>query len=144
MTEEKINFYITQALGELYSFEPNLISIKAEEESITAHLMCYLKKYFTSWSVDVEYNRAGKHTKDDSRGKCIFPDIIIHHRTPNQEKKYSPENNLVAMEVKGYWNSKDRQIDKVKLIDMKMRYGYQYLFRIELGKQMGQLIPVRV
>src|SRR3989338_5979814 len=137
MTGEEVKSNIVSALSELYNYDFDLIKIKAEEESITAQLICYLKPRFNPWNVDVEYNRDGKNIKRDSEGNQIFPDIIIHHRTPGQEKRNSPENNLVAIEIKGYWNLKDRGLDKVKLIDMKNYYGYQYLFRIELGVKMA-------
>lgn len=142
MTEEEIKSHITQALSELYARESDLIAIHAEEEAISAQLICYLKPYFTSWKVDVEYNRDGKDTKKNSTEGRIFPDIIIHHRTPNREEKYSPEHNLVVIEVKGHWNSEDRKSDEEKLKDMKKRYGYQYLFRIELDEEKGNLFLV--
>lgn len=144
MTEEKIKSHITQALSKLYAHESDLISIQAEEKTISAQLICYLKPYFISWNVDVEYNRDGEDTKKNSNEGRIFPDIIIHHRTPYREQKYSPENNLVAIEVKGHWNVENRQSDETKLRDMKRRYGYQYIFRIELDREMGKLVPVNL
>lgn len=142
MTEEEIIDQIELALSDLYEYEFDLIEIRAEEEAISAQLICYLKPRFGSWNVDVEYNRDGKDPKENSDGVRIFPDIIIHRRTPDREERNSPENNLVAIEVKGYWNPKDRGLDREKLIAMKERYGYQYLFQIELKKEYGDLIKI--
>lgn len=143
MTEAEIAMCITQALSNLYKDDFGLIRVEAEEESISAHLTNYLKPYFKTWNVDIEYNRDGQVTKKNSGGDSIFPDIIIHRRTPDRGERNSPENNLVAIEVKGHWNRKNRRIDELKLIDMKKRYGYQYLFRIELEPEQGRLISIR-
>ncbi|TSC75584.1 MAG: hypothetical protein G01um101430_426 [Parcubacteria group bacterium Gr01-1014_30] len=133
---------LNQALNELYKRDFVLIENKTEEETIIAQLIAYLRPLFDSWNVDPEYNRDGRETKRDSAGNQIFPDILIHHRTPDREERYSPENNLATAEVKGYWNTEDRSKDTRKLLDMRKHYGYQYLFRIELGKDAGKLIEV--
>ncbi len=140
MTVEEIKIEIHFALLELYKYEGDLIANRTDERTIAAHLACYLKPHFSEWRVDTEYNRDGIETKEDTQGNPIFPDIIIHHRTPQRELRYSPENNLIALEVKGYWNKKDRAIDRRKLIDIKKRFGYQYIFRIELDKNRGEII----
>jgi len=142
MEKETIIQNIKNALGDLYLREADLITNKTEEETISAHLMYYLKSRFEGWSVDVEYNRDGRDTKNGSNGKPIYPDISIHHRTPDRVNKFSPKNNLVTIEVKGYWNKENRSNDEKKLRDRKSIFGYQYLFRIELGKDTGELIEV--
>jgi len=131
-----------QALSELYKRDFVLIENKTEEETISAQLIAYLRPFFDGWNVDPEYNRDGRETKRDPAGNQIFPDILIHHRTPDREERYSPENNLAVAEVKGYWNAENRSKDTGKLLDIRKRYGYQYLFRIELGKDAGQLMEV--
>lgn len=142
MEKGKVKSRLEQAINELYKRDFDLIKIEAEEEAVTAQLICYLKPLFDSWSVDVEYNRDGRETKNDSAGKQIYPDIIIHHRTPDRVERFSPENNFIAIEVKGHWNAADRGIDEIKLRNIKNRYGYQYLFRIELDSDKGRLIEV--
>lgn len=142
MTKEEIRSNISFALSELYSHDQDLIKNMVEEEDISAHLICLLKPLFDSWNVDIEYNRDGRNKKKNSVGSRILPDIIIHHRTPDREERYAPENNLAVIEVKGHWNTEDRNIDKAKLGDMKRRFGYQYLFRIELGPEYGEVIEV--
>lgn len=138
MVIQKIN----EALSELYQRDPILIENKTNEPTIVAHLAEYLRPLFDGWSVDTGYNRDGRETKKDSESNRILPDLIIHLQTPDREQRNSPENNLVAAEAKGYWNTEDREKDAGKLRDMKSRYGYQYLFRIELGKDAGQLIEI--
>lgn len=144
MEEEIVIHNIQDALNDLYLHEADLIINKTDERTIAAHLMHYLKPRFVEWSVDPEYNRDGKSTKENSFGNRIYPDIIIHHRTPNRDIVYSPENNLVVIELKGYWNKEDRSIDAAKLCDMKKKYGYQYLYRIELNVDDGIIIEVQL
>ena len=142
MEKEMVTRKINQALSELYKHDRVLMENRTEEETISTHLAGYLKPLFDGWNVDTEYNRDGKETKKDSEDNHIFPDILIHHRIPDRVERASPENNLVAAEVKGYWNSENRDKDTGKLLDMRQRYGYQLLFRVELGKEAGQLIEV--
>lgn len=142
MEKEIVIQKMNEALGELYQREPVFIENKTNERTIVAHLAEYLRPLFDGWSVDTEYNRDGRETKRDSEGNQIFPDILIHHQTPDRAQRNSPENNLVAAEAKGYWNTEDRNKDVDKLLDMRKQYGYQYLFRVELGKDAGQLIEV--
>jgi len=146
MTPEEIKTKINAALSELYKRDKDLIANETEEETVSAHLVCYLKPHFDSWSVDPEYNRDGRATKKSSRGNRIFPDILIHNRTPNRKERYSPENNLVVVEVKGHWNKarKGREKDEDKLRNMRKRYGYQHLFRVELDKDVGKIIEVSI
>jgi hypothetical protein len=142
MESKEVLKNIGKGLIALYHFNPELILNKTEEESISAQLMCCLKPYFKEWDVDVEYNHDGKKSKEGESGNKIYPDIIIHHRTPSSINSFSPENNLVAIEVKGFWNKEDRTKDTNKLRYMKERYGYQNIFRIELKELYGEIIPI--
>lgn len=144
MEEEIVIHNIQDALNDLYLHEADLIINKTDERTISAHLMHYLKPRFVEWSVDPEYNRDGKETKENSCGVRIYPDIIIHRRTPDRAAVYSPENNLLVIEMKGHWNREDRNIDEDKLRDMKRKYGYRYLYRIELNVDAGIIIEVQL
>lgn len=143
MSQEEIVEKVNQAFLKLYSSQPELVSNHCKEETICAHLLCYLKELFKPWSVDLEYNRDGIDPKRNSSDDIIYPDIIIHNRTPGRTLQYSPENNLVVIEVKGFWNDTNRVLDEEKLRDMKETYGYQYAFRLELEKERGNLILVK-
>jgi hypothetical protein len=144
MDKEVIIRRMRDGLTTLYESEGELIRNRTNEETIVSHLVEYLRSSFVhdGWSVDTEYNRDGTETKHDSHGNRISPDIIIHRRTSEREKRCSPADNLVAIEVKGYWNREDRNIDAQKLRDMRKRYGYRYLFQVELKADAGELIEV--
>ena len=145
MEREAIIRKIKEALLALYRVDGNLIANKANEATITTQLVGYLRQAFATdrWSVDFDYNRDGHDPKRDSDGRRIRPDIIIHHRTPDRTTRHSSTNNLIAMEVKGYWNKEDRGCDTRKLLDLGRHYGYRYLFRVELGHDEGELIEIR-
>jgi hypothetical protein len=140
MTREIIVQRITDALHLLYDREFILIKNKTHEETIATHLAGYLKAAFIpdGWDVDAGYNRDGVDPKKDQDGNLILPDIIIHHRL-SSPPRFSPENNLVAIEIKGNWNPEKRTVDAQKLRDLGRRYGYQYIFQIELGERSGQI-----
>src|SRR5262249_15729701 len=114
-----------------------LIDNEAHERTIGAYLAGYLRSLFPDWNVDPEYNREGadQQPKGDAEGNLI-PDIVIHTRLV----KLGP--NLVAIEMKGHWNDEDRAVDEQKLRRIRAEYGYQFLYRIELGPDEAALIPV--
>lgn len=143
MFQEEIELKINTGSSTLYKYEGDLIKNRCKEEAICAHLICYLKELFKPWNVDLEYNRDGFDSKRDSSDNIVYPDIIIHNRTPDRIERFSPENNLAVVEVKGFWNDRDRVLDENKLRDMKETYGYQYAFRLELEKERGNLILVK-
>ncbi len=135
---------LNTALGQLYENESRLIQNHANEETIATHFAGYLKSLFiqNGWNVDACYNRDGADPKKDSRDNLILPDIIVHHQSSGIPR-FSPENNLVAIEIKGHWNRDDRNIDVERLKNLKERYGYQYVFQIELNEESGEIIAVR-
>lgn len=123
----------------LYLDSKNLIVEKAHERTIVSRMVPYLKSQFSGYSVDPEYNREGsfekRETKKDIDNNPILPDLIIHKYGPNGE-------NLVAIEVKGYWNKESREIDEEKLRKLHLKQGYKFLYRIELGRDKADLIEV--
>lgn len=143
MNLEELKTNLNRAISDLYENQPELMENHCKEESVCAHLVCCLKPLFAPWSVDLEYNRDGQDPKRDQLGEIIYPDIIIHNRTPDREEggRFSPENNLAVIEVKGFWNlDKNGRIrDREKLQFMKDRYGYQYSFCLELKEDKGIL-----
>jgi hypothetical protein len=135
---------LDSAICQLYKQERVLIENRTNEETITNYLVGYLRLSFRleGWDVDSVYNRDGKNPKKDSNNTIIIPDIVIHHRSPERRDRFSPENNLVVVEVKALWNKESREVDSTKLRDMKIRYGYKYSFRIELKENKGELIEI--
>ncbi len=139
MSKKQIETYLHTAINTLYLEAPDLIRYEVNERSIVTELYSRLKGPFETkgWSVNVEYNREGNNgdPKMDKIGKMI-PDIIVHTRGV----KKGP--NLLAIEVKGFWNLSDREVDVQKLRRLRDKYGYQFLYRIELEKDKGVLIEI--
>lgn len=131
---------LDEACEELYRHAKRYIDEKAHERTIVAAVILpFLTKSFPTWSVDPDYNREGakmkRNPKKDLHGKLIVPDIVVHEWGPNGR-------NLVAAQVKGYWNKEDRAEDEDKLRRLAAKHHYSYLYRIELGKDDFEIIPV--
>lgn len=82
---------IKTALDEFFEHEQYLIDVDANERSISHKIAEYIQPMFSDWNVDCEYNRNMEHPKilgipiedtktDDTDGKTVYPDIIIHKR----------------------------------------------------------------
>ena len=118
---------------------PELIRNRTHERTIATHLAHYLKLLFEDWDIDTEYNREGDNgkSKQDYAGELLLPDIIIHKREPLLR------DNLVAIQVKGFWNNEDRAKDEADLSKLKKKYKYSFLYRLELNPVNFDLISVR-
>ncbi len=138
MNKQEIEKYINSACRTLYKKEPSLVRNRAHERTLAGVIFCYLRNLFhgKGWDVDIEYNREEDEgdPKCDVNGKMI-PDIVIH-------KRGLEGPNLVAIEIKGYWNKTPRKKDKDKLLRMRKKYGYKYLYRIELNEEYYELLEV--
>ncbi|MDP2331839.1 MAG: hypothetical protein Q8M19_14205 [Reyranella sp.] len=137
MTSREVEEGISRACSQLYAEQRRLIANSALEDGIVGRLARYLDPLFPGWDVDAHYNRegAGRKSKQDGMG-LIIPDIVIH----TAGVKAGP--NLVAIEVKGYWNTEDREEDETNLKRLAAEYGYEFLFRVELRRETFELIRV--
>lgn len=134
-----IQVRVCTALLELYRHDRELLSVNANERSITHKVGEYLQQQFPRWNVDCEYNRRGADIKklrthcdwqvqpDDTEGR-IFPDIIVHHR--------GRQDNLLVIEVKK-GDSRPSKADHKKLVVLGecSEYSYSYGIFLSLGSQ---------
>jgi hypothetical protein len=105
------------ALQEFYAQEAFLLERDLGERTLTHRLAVHLEKHYPGWQVDCDYNRLGERTlrlphgtivsTDDTLGKSIFPDIVVHQR--------AIPNNLLAIEVRKASNHQPIEHDKQKL-----------------------------
>ena len=125
---------VKTALAAAASFldrERDLLVVDANERSLTHKLAEHLQAAFSDWNVDCEYNRLGNKVKrlphprpsttDDTEGRTIFPDIIVHRRQMNE--------NLLAVEVKKTTNKLPG--DEGKLCGLTALDG-EYAYRLGL------------
>lgn len=120
-TKDEIFKKISNACVSLYKNQMYLIEEHANERTVAAHIAAYLRELFIEWDVDSEYNREGelRVPKRDIEGELAYPDIIIH--------RHGFEGpNLVAMEIKGYWNKTNRNDDVQKLLKLQSKHGYMW------------------
>ncbi|ADJ25558.1 conserved hypothetical protein [Dehalogenimonas lykanthroporepellens BL-DC-9] len=123
---------IQKAYRQLLARDNHLLSVEANERSITHKLAEYLQVEFPEWNVDCEYNRNGLDGKklstfikdiqsDDTDAVSVYPDIIIHHR--------GTENNYVVIEAKKS-NSRTEDMDNEKLCAYRSDLGYAHAYKV--------------
>lgn len=109
MNKETIENIINEACRIRYRDNKNLIDEKARERIIVPEILPYLREHFTNYEVWSEYNWEGeignRKPKRYLDENLIVPDIIVHGYGPTG-------HNLVAIEVKGYWNEEPRENDE--------------------------------
>lgn len=137
MQKELIEKFIADACNLLYEHQKHLIYEKSNERNAVGHLAGYLRGFIQGWDIDTDYNREGidRVPKRDADNNLTNPDIIIHQHGPEGE-------NLVAVEVKGYWNHASRADDEQKLKSLQAKHKYKYLYRIELAASEAILIEI--
>ena len=127
---------IIHSLNDLLTRDARLLSIDANERSITFRFAMYLQSHMRGWDIDCEFNRDGIEPKrlghlelypdsDDEEAKTVFPDVIAHQRGTN-------ENHLVV-ELKKSTSRVDREIDRRKLRGYRQELGYTHALFVELG-----------
>ena len=87
--EQLIDLSLT-ACAAFFDKEHILLEVDANERSLTHKLAEQLQLVFPDWDVDCEYNRIVDGVKrlpkpehvetNDTQGRTIFPDIIVHRR----------------------------------------------------------------
>jgi hypothetical protein len=130
---------VAAALREFYAHETFLFEKDLGERTLTHRLAVYLEKQFSGWEVDCDYNRLGERTlrlphgtivsTDDSIGKSIYPDIVVHQR--------EIPNNLLAIEVRKASNHQPPEHDQHKLhalTDPHLWFAYGIGVWLVLGK----------
>lgn len=132
MEPSKIKENIYTAYQQLLLNDQHLLSVDANERSITHKLAEYLQAKFPDWNVDCEFNRNGQDAKnlspfvkktnsDNTDAVSVYPDIIVHHRGTSE--------NLIVIEAKKS-NSRDEDMDNQKLCAYKKDLGYTYAYKI--------------
>ena len=147
---------IFRAYRRVVARDAHLLTIDANERSITHRFAIYIEHEFPEFNVDCEYNRKGVDVKRlpsfgiDPRtvgqGVNLYPDIIVHHR--------GTDNNLVAVEAKPSSKNKDCQkqtqgqcsCDRCKLRAYKADLGYVYAFYavFPIGAQLEKLTDAKL
>ena len=138
---------------EFFREDECLLFLGASEKSITHKLAEHLQRQFTdreNLKVDCEYNRydddkdtvkrlsyEDKNSPTDrSKGKSVYPDIVVHRRA-------SKADNKIVIEVKkSNTNNKNRDKDRKRLrafTKSEGKYGYKLGLFLEfaVGKRSG-------
>jgi hypothetical protein len=127
------------ALHEFYARECHLLDKDLGERALAHRLAVRIEGHFPGWDVDCDYNRLGERrmllpkgtivSTDDTLGKSIYPDIVVHRRTV-------PEN-LLAIEVRKAGNHQPVEHDRHKLralTDTHLWFAYGIGVLLVLGR----------
>jgi hypothetical protein len=130
---------LISALQEFYMRERVILERDLGERTLTHRLAVQIARQFPGWDVDCDYNRLGDRTMllprgaivstDDSLGKSVYPDIVVHRRTV--------PNNLLAVEVRKAANHQPLQHDLHKLMaltDPHLWFAYRIGVLLTLGR----------
>ena len=120
------------AYNTLLKHDRALLELDANERSLTHKLAEHLQDEFPDWNVDCEYNRKGTLPKrligikenvsiDDTCGKTVFPDVIVHHR--------GTTDNLLVIEAKKSITIGGSE-DEEKLRAYKGEHEYRFAFAV--------------
>jgi hypothetical protein len=104
---------VRAAYDELLKFDQHLLTVDANERSLTHKLASYLENEFPVWDVDCEYNRDGHEIK--TLDGPVVPDVIVHRRDTNE--------NFIVIEAKKSSTARVGH-DVEKLIRFKAELGY--------------------
>jgi len=138
MNEDKVKLSVNAALAELLKHDSYLLEKDVNERSISHRLAAYLQSQFSGWHVDCEYNRnhdvvkrlqlEPRHATDqDVEAVTVFPDIIIHQR--------STDENLLVIEMKKTTTHENRDYDikKLKAFKGELKYSFAAFVQLETG-----------
>jgi len=132
---------VKAAIERLFKRDARLIEMDVNERSISHRLALHLQDEFPEWDVDCEYNRKGHNDvkrldlrvvcmkSDDIEAKTVFPDIIVHHRTT--------DDNLLVIEIKKSTSrvSSDADFRKLKAFKRQLGYRHALFLRFIIGEK---------
>lgn len=119
------------ALDKLYLEDTTLVNRSGLEQSIAFRFGIYFHylikdiEWLSRLDLDMEYNKNGNDSKrTPSKPNGARPDLILHSRGNNN-------SNVLIIEFKGWWNRKNRSIDRDKILDFTNIEGsYSYCLGI--------------
>lgn len=128
MDKEAVVETINSCVDKLYNKDKYLFDCKVCERCLMFRLAYYLQIKFSDYFVDCEFNKMGfygyKHeskvepTKQDSRLKKMYADIIIHKRNSNIQ------DNFICLEIKRTKRGIDNDLKRLE--NMTRENGFQY------------------
>jgi len=132
----EVETMVNAALADFHAREQYLLDNDLNERTISHRLAIHLQYRFHEWDVDCEYNRHLDATKildlprdgiswDDTQGKTVFPDIIVHKRGLGP--------NLLVIEMKKSGPSANFDYQKLTAYKSQIGYTYACFLRVRIG-----------
>jgi len=130
---------LISALQEFYARERFILERDLGERTLTHRLAVQVERHFPGWDVDCDYNRLGDRTMllpraaivstDDTLGRSVYPDIIVHRR--------SVPKRLLAVEIRKAADHQPLQHDLHKLMaltDPHLWFAFAVAVLLTLGR----------
>lgn len=111
---------VMNAVELLLARDMTLLAIGTHEQGICHRLALYLEPWFSTYSVDCEYNRIESKVKRvlvDNKKRIVKPDILVHERLQRE--------NCLAVEAKATSNPESER-KPVKLIGLVNDADFHY------------------
>jgi hypothetical protein len=132
----EIKTVLSDAIFDFHKTDQYLLELDLNERTISNRFALHLQQRLPKWNVDCEYNRNLKEVKalelpkdgiswDDTQGKTVFPDIIVHQRGPGP--------NLLVIEMKKVGLSAKFDYQKLQAYKTDLQYEYACFIRISTG-----------
>jgi len=145
VTREGVERRLYAACNTLLKHDRALLELDANERSITHKLAEHLQREFPGWHVDCEYNHKGETPKllsgvkenvstDDTCGRTVFPDIIVHHRGTD-------ENLLVIEAKKSITVDGSEDEEKLKAYEGGHEYRFAFTVVFPVGSRASEVDP---
>ncbi len=130
MKTQLIRDALIKALGALNREDQHLLIHDLSERCIASRLALHLQREFSTYYVDVEYNRTGSEAKrlglpescvnarDEDGRALVVLDIIVHRRGPEGP-------NLLVVEIKKVGNPEGIECDRLRVEAFVRQLGYR-------------------
>lgn len=132
---------LNEAVKAVVNRDYHLLKYDLSERCVASRLAMYLQPLFSTYSVDVEYNRLGDRPKrlglpeecanyhDNHGDSLVVPDVIVHRRGPN-----GPHILVVEMKKTSNPDVLDCDCKRVRAFHAQLGYRYGALIQCETRK----------
>lgn len=134
MNKNDLMVILHECLLELIDNDSYLLEQDVHEQTISSTLAYYLKQKIIprnlgGWDVDPEFNRNIDEPKCILAKGNVKPDIIIHRRGLNNEKR-NEDNNLLVIEIKKDSTQIEESDDCNKIKALIEEYPFNYCYGV--------------
>ncbi|MCE9519745.1 MAG: hypothetical protein K8R87_09370 [Verrucomicrobia bacterium] len=129
---------VLRAFRQFMSRDHYLLSVQANERSLTHRLAIYIEQEFPDFNVDCEFQKYGRESKilqrfkksDAPNSGLAYPDVIVHHRGTDDNFIVLEAKNSITDTAEVCKKSSACDCDRCKLWAYRKELGYRHAFYI--------------